>query len=68
MSGPSNYNPQNPVLKWVERRLPIGGLIHSSFVAYPTPRNLYYWWTFGAILAVCLWPIMVGYRRASTSR
>ena len=24
------------------------GLIHSSFVAYPTPRNLNYLWTFGA--------------------
>ena len=54
MSGPSNYNPQNPVLQWVERRLPIGGLIHSSFVAYPTPRNLNYWWTFGAILSMML--------------
>lgn len=54
MSGPSNYNPQNPALKWVERRLPIGGLIHSSFVAYPTPRNLNYWWTFGAILSMML--------------
>ena len=54
MSGPSSYNPQNPVLKWVERRLPIGGLIHSSFIAYPTPRNLNYWWTFGAILSMML--------------
>ena len=54
MSGPSNYNPQNPALKWIERRLPIGGLIHSSFVSYPTPRNLNYWWTFGAILSMML--------------
>ncbi|HEX7792419.1 MAG TPA: cytochrome c1 [Afipia sp.] len=54
MSGPSSYQPQNPVLKWVERRLPLGGLIHSSFVAYPTPRNLNYWWTFGAILSMML--------------
>jgi ubiquinol-cytochrome c reductase cytochrome b/c1 subunit len=54
MSGPSNYQPQNAVLKWVERRLPIGGLIHSSFIAYPTPRNLNYWWTFGAILSMML--------------
>jgi ubiquinol-cytochrome c reductase cytochrome b/c1 subunit len=54
MSGPSTYDPQNPALKWIERRLPIGGLIHSSFVAYPTPRNLNYWWTFGAILSMML--------------
>ncbi len=39
MSGPSSYNPQNPTLKWIERRLPIGGLIHSSFIAYPTPAT-----------------------------
>ena len=54
MSGPSTYDPQNPALKWIEQRLPIGGLIHSSFVAYPTPRNLNYWWTFGAILSMML--------------
>lgn len=54
MSGPSSYNPQNPALKWIERRLPLGGLIHSSFIAYPTPRNLNYWWTFGAILSMML--------------
>src|ERR1700758_2515459 len=54
MSGNSTYQPQSPVLQWLEKRLPIGGLIHSSFVAYPTPRNLNYWWTFGGILAFML--------------
>jgi ubiquinol-cytochrome c reductase cytochrome b/c1 subunit len=54
MSGQSTYQPQNAGLRWLERRLPIGGLIHSSFVAYPTPRNLNYWWTFGGILSVML--------------
>ncbi len=54
MSGPSDYQPTHPVMKWIERRLPIFGLVHSSFVAYPTPRNLNYWWTFGAILSMML--------------
>src|SRR5882724_4947910 len=54
MSGNSTYQPQSPSLQWLERRLPIGGLIHSSFVAYPTPRNLNYWWTFGGILSFIL--------------
>ena len=54
MSGPSDFQPTNPALKWIERRLPIFGLMHSSFVAYPTPRNLNYWWTFGAILSMML--------------
>src|SRR6516164_753199 len=54
MSGPSDYQPSHPVLKWIERRLPIFGFVHGSFVAYPTPRNLNYWWTFGAILSLML--------------
>src|ERR1043165_49022 len=54
MSGPSTFQPQNPVLQWFERRLPIRGRVHSSFVAYPTPRNLNYWWTFGGILSFML--------------
>src|SRR5262252_5185931 len=54
MSGPSTYKPQSPFLKWFEARLPIMGLVHSSFVVYPTPRNLNYWWTFGGILSFML--------------
>jgi ubiquinol-cytochrome c reductase cytochrome b/c1 subunit len=54
MSGPSKFQPKNPFLRWLEARLPIMGLVHSSFVAYPTPRNLNYWWTFGGILAFML--------------
>jgi ubiquinol-cytochrome c reductase cytochrome b/c1 subunit len=54
MSGPSDYKPSHPALQWFERRLPIMSLVHSSFVAYPTPKNLNYWWTFGAILSFML--------------
>src|ERR1700686_4387407 len=54
MSGQSTYQPTSPVMQWLERRLPIGGLIYSSFVAYPTPRNLNYWWAFGGILSFML--------------
>src|SRR5947207_9124899 len=54
MSGPSTYQPQNAFMKWMERRLPIAGLVYSSFVSYPTPRNLNYWWTFGGILTFLL--------------
>jgi len=54
MSGHGTFQPQNKALAWFERRLPVFGLLHSSFVAYPTPRNLNYWWTFGGILTVML--------------
>ncbi len=47
MSGHPTYQPQSAFLRWMERRLPIGGLVYSSFVVYPTPRNLNYWWAFG---------------------
>jgi len=54
MSGDSIYRPQSAFMKWMERRLPIISLSYSSFVAYPTPRNLNYWWTFGGILTFML--------------
>jgi len=55
MSGTaSTYVPKSRVAKWFEARLPIVGLVHSSFIAYPVPRNLNYFWTFGAILAAFL--------------
>src|SRR6266699_2100285 len=54
MSGHSTYQPKNAFMQWMERRLPIAGLVYSSFIVYPTPRNLNYWWTFGGILAFML--------------
>src|SRR5271163_1207031 len=54
MSGPSNYVPKSAIGRWFESRLPLMGLVHSSFVAYPVPRNLNYMWTFGAILSFML--------------
>ena len=54
MSGPSTYVPKSAAAKWLESRLPIVGLVHSSFVVFPNPRNLNYFWTFGGILAFML--------------
>src|SRR6516165_8322645 len=54
MSGPLTYTPKSAIGRWFESRLPLMGLVHSSFVAYPTPRNLNYLWAFGAILTFML--------------
>jgi ubiquinol-cytochrome c reductase cytochrome b subunit len=54
MSHPSTYNPGSGFERWLDRRLPVIRLAHDSFVDFPTPKNLNYWWTFGAILTVCL--------------
>ncbi|MBS7697748.1 MULTISPECIES: cytochrome b/b6 [unclassified Chelatococcus] len=53
-SGHSTYVPKSAFMKWFESRLPLGGLIHSSFIAFPVPRNLNYLWTFGGILSFML--------------
>ena len=54
MSGHSTYTPSNGFTRWLDARLPIIRLGYDSFVAYPTPRNLNYWWTFGGILSLML--------------
>src|SRR3954466_8608557 len=54
MAGIIEYKPQSAFMRWLQARLAIGALVHSSFVAYPTPRNLNYWWTFGGILSFML--------------
>ena len=54
MSHQSTYVPQTGIEKWLDARLPIVRLGYDSFVDFPTPRNLNYWYTFGGILAVFL--------------
>ncbi|GAA0775305.1 cytochrome b/b6 [Roseibium denhamense] len=50
MAGHSNYVPQSAAAKWLESRLPVISLVRGSFVDFPTPKNLNYFWTFGGIL------------------
>src|SRR5262249_44756186 len=48
------YQPKGRFTRWLEARLPIIGFSYNSFVSYPTPRNLNYLWSFGAILTFML--------------
>ncbi len=52
--GHSSYNPSTGIGRWIDRRMPLPRLIYDSFVAYPVPRNLNYWYTFGGILSIML--------------
>lgn len=52
--GHSEYTPSNGFSKWMDSRLPLPRLVYDSFIAYPVPRNLNAWYTFGAILMVML--------------
>ena len=54
MSGHSSYVPSTGLTRWIDSRLPLPRLVYDSFIAYPTPRNLNYAYTFGGILSLFL--------------
>lgn len=45
---------KNPIVKWVDHRLPVFTFIDHSVVTYPTPRNLNYFWNFGSLAGFVL--------------
>lgn len=49
-----NYKPKNAI-DWIEYRMPIFSFINGAVgTDYPAPRNLNYWWNFGAMAGICL--------------
>ncbi len=51
----NQYKPQNPFMQWLDSRLPLPRLVYNSVGAgYPVPRNINYWWNFGALAGVAL--------------
>ncbi|AKR56576.1 cytochrome b [Youhaiella tibetensis] len=54
MSEHSTYNPTNGFERWLDERLPIIRFSKEHLMDFPTPKNLNYWWTFGAILVFML--------------
>ncbi len=47
------YEPKAPIAKWIESRLPVLGLLHTT-LTIPTPRNLNWMWIWGIVLVFCL--------------
>jgi quinol-cytochrome oxidoreductase complex cytochrome b subunit len=47
-------NWKNPVIGWIDRRLPIFTMMQHDLVDYPTPKNLNYWWNFGSLAGIIL--------------
>ncbi len=45
---------KNPVIGWIDRRLPIFSMMQADLVDYPTPKNLNYWWNFGSLAGIVL--------------
>ena len=50
----STYRPGSNIAKWMDARLPLQRMMHGQFVDFPTPRNINYLWTAGALLSFCL--------------
>lgn len=44
----------NPVVEWVDSRLPVFTLLKAEYGVFPTPKNFNYFWNFGAIAMVML--------------
>jgi ubiquinol-cytochrome c reductase cytochrome b subunit len=45
---------KNPVVKWIDHRLPIFSFMDHELNHYPTPKNLNYFWNFGSLAGIAL--------------
>jgi quinol-cytochrome oxidoreductase complex cytochrome b subunit len=54
MAGLHKSQFENPLLNWIDSRLPIPSLFYKEYAAFPTPKNFNYFWNFGALAVVTL--------------
>jgi ubiquinol-cytochrome c reductase cytochrome b subunit len=45
---------RNPVVRWIDQRLPVFTMLQKEYGTFPTPRNFNYFWNFGALAMVNL--------------
>ncbi len=48
------FNANNPIVKWVDYRLPVFSFVDEHLIDYPAPKNLNYWYNFGSIAGIML--------------
>src|SRR5271168_2902408 len=58
MAGLNQSDFKNPVINWIDTRLPIFTMMQKEYGTFPTPKNFNYMWNFGA-LAVVIMAIMI---------
>jgi ubiquinol-cytochrome c reductase cytochrome b subunit len=54
MAGLHKSDFKNPVINWVDSRLPVFTMMQKEYGVFPTPRNFNYFWNFGALAMVNL--------------
>ncbi len=54
MAGLHKSSYQNPVINWIDTRLPLFTLMQKEYGSFPTPKNFNYFWNFGALAMINL--------------
>jgi ubiquinol-cytochrome c reductase cytochrome b subunit len=54
MAGLHKSDFKNPVVNWIDTRLPVFTMMQKEYGVFPTPRNFNYFWNFGALALVSL--------------
>src|SRR3954469_19987111 len=54
MAGLHQSEFDNPVIRWIDTRLPIFTMMQKEYGVFPTPKNFNYFWNFGALAMVTL--------------
>ncbi|MDC0986833.1 cytochrome b N-terminal domain-containing protein [Alphaproteobacteria bacterium] len=50
---------KNPVIRWVDERLPVFTYMDHEYNQFPMPKNLNYFWNFGALAMIVLVTMVV---------
>jgi ubiquinol-cytochrome c reductase cytochrome b subunit len=45
---------KNPVVNWIDTRLPVFTMMQKEYGVFPTPKNFNYFWNFGALATINL--------------
>ena len=59
MSSGERVKFKNPVIDWVDERLPVFTMMQKEYGSFPTPKNFNYLWNFGAIAMFMLVTMIV---------
>jgi ubiquinol-cytochrome c reductase cytochrome b subunit len=54
MAGLHKSDIKNPVINWIDTRLPVFTMMQKEYGVFPTPKNFNYFWNFGALAMVNL--------------
>ena len=54
MAGLHKSTFENPVVNWIDTRMPIFTMMQKEYGSFPTPKNFNYFWNFGALAMISL--------------